>query len=85
MSRFGFADDETWIQYFHTAVFLGKRDAALEAILPQAAPLGDEYLVYHSTPIAGGSVVWPLEHFEHFYWPVSAKRVMKKETPIRSP
>jgi hypothetical protein len=79
MTRFDFGSDEVWYQYFHTAVFLGRRDAALEAMLPQAKPFGDEYLIYHSTPVAHGSAVWPLDHFEHFYRPVSAKRVLKHE------
>jgi hypothetical protein len=79
MTKFAFADDDAWIQYFHTAIFLGRRDAELEALLPQASQFGDDFLVYHSTPVARGAVVWPLEHFEHFYRPVSVKRVLGQE------
>jgi hypothetical protein len=73
--REAFADRESWILYFHSAIFLGAPTPALAQLLPAGPhPAGD--LVWHSTAIDDGTCVWPYERFEHYYRPVSAKRIL---------
>lgn len=74
-SRDAYPDRESWVLFFHSAIFLGPLTPALEPLLPQGDyPAGD--LVWHSTAVDGGACIWPYAKFEHYYRPVSAKRVL---------
>lgn len=57
---------DEWLYYLHSAIYLGVIDATPTRYL------------WHATNIAGGPVLWTLEQFEHYYKPVSAKRVLTK-------
>lgn len=72
--RDAFPDRDSWVLYFHSAIFLGPLTPALAQLLPAGDhPDGD--LVWHSTAVEDGTCVWPYAKFEHYYRPVSAKRV----------
>lgn len=57
-----YASKDEWLYYLHSAIYIGKID-------------GLHYL-WHATNIEGGPVVWQLEKFQHYYKPISAKRVL---------
>lgn len=56
---------DEWLYHLHSAIYLGKID-----------PETDEQYVWHATNVEGGTALWTLEKFKHYYLPVSAKRVI---------
>ncbi|HEY4943416.1 MAG TPA: hypothetical protein VII56_18445 [Rhizomicrobium sp.] len=73
--REAFADRDSWVLYFHTAIYLGPFTAALLERFPEGDYPTDEALIWHSTSVDDGACVWPLSRFEHYYRPVSVKRL----------
>ena len=73
--RDAFASREEWVLHFHSAIFLGVLTDELAALLGEGDyPGGD--LIWHSTAVEDGTCIWPVARFEHYYRPVSAKRVL---------
>jgi hypothetical protein len=60
-----YRDKDEWLYYLHSAVYVGKINDGTET-----------RYVWHATHIDGGPTLWPLEKFEHYYRPISAKRVI---------
>ena len=60
-----FESKDAWLYNLHSAIYLGKIN-----------PETDEQYVWHATNIEGGTALWTLEKFKHYYLPVSAKRVV---------
>lgn len=61
----------------HMAVYLGILDDQIISRLPVIdVPISGEAMVWHSSYISGGTAVWPVEKFCHFYQPVIAKRIV---------
>jgi hypothetical protein len=60
-----YKDKDEWLYYLHSAIYLGKINDGT-----------DNCYVWHSTSIDGGPTLWTLEKFEHYYKPISAKRVL---------
>ncbi len=71
-----YKNEDEWIRYFHTAIYLGKLDEKIESLLPvkPAYPKGTP-VIWHSSFIAGGTAVWSVEKFCYYYQPVAAKRI----------
>lgn len=59
---------DKWLYYLHSAIYLGKID-----------PNTEEKYIWHATNIEGGPTLWTLEKFQHYYLPVSAKRVFQSQ------
>ena len=55
---------DKWLYYLHSAIYLGKIDDT------------NEKYIWHATNIEGGPVLWTLDTFQHYYQPVTAKRVL---------
>lgn len=55
---------DEWLYYLHSAIYIGTLDDSATRY------------VWHATNIEGGPALWTLEKFEHYYKPVSAKRVL---------
>ncbi|MES3031305.1 MAG: hypothetical protein V4697_02730 [Patescibacteria group bacterium] len=60
-----YKDKDEWLYYLHSAIYLGKINDGT-----------DNRYVWHATHIDGGPTLWTLEKFEHYYKPISAKRVL---------
>lgn len=60
-----YRDRDEWLFYLHSAIYLGKTDDGT-----------DNRYIWHATHIDGGPTLWTLEKFEHYYKPISAKRVL---------
>lgn len=58
-----YKDKDEWLYYLHSAVYVGSEDGV--------------HYIWHATNIEGGPTLWPLEKFEHYYKPISAKRILK--------
>lgn len=71
-----YKNEDEWIRYFHTAIYLGNLDEKIESLLPvkPAYPKGTP-VIWHSSFIAGGTAVWSVEKFCYYYQPVAAKRI----------
>ena len=73
--REAFASREEWVLHFHSAIFLGPLTEGLARLLgPGEYP--ESNLIWHSTAVEDGTCVWPVARFEHYYRPVSAKRIL---------
>ncbi|MDB5245353.1 MAG: hypothetical protein JWN90_458 [Parcubacteria group bacterium] len=57
-----FKDKDEWLWHLHSVIYVGKVD-------------GTHY-IWNATSIVGGTVTWPLETFEYYYKPISAKRIL---------
>ena len=73
--REAFADRDSWVLHFHTAIYLGPITVALRKLLPEGNYPENEALIWHSTSVDDGACVWPLSKFEHYYRLVSVKRL----------
>ncbi len=60
-----YSSKDEWLYYLHRAIYLGEID-----------PESNKKFIWHATNITGGPVVWTIEEFEHYYLPISAKRVI---------
>jgi len=60
-----YKDKDEWLYYLHSAIYIGRIHDGT-----------DTRYVWHATHIDGGPTLWPLEKFEHYYRPISAKRVI---------
>lgn len=60
-----YRDKDEWLYYLHSAIYIGRTDDGTN----------NQY-IWHATHIDGGPTLWTLEKFEHYYKPVSAKRVL---------
>lgn len=56
---------DDWLYHFHSAIYLGQID-----------PEVNQKYIWHATSIDGGPSLWTLDKFEHYYKPISAKRVI---------
>lgn len=56
---------DKWLYYLHSAIYLGRID-----------PDSDEQYIWHATNVEGGPALWTLDKFQHYYLPVSAKRIL---------
>lgn len=72
-----FKNEDEWILHFHTAIYLGKMSERIANTLPfQCDIRKGTPVVWHSSFVAGGTAIWPLKKFLHYYKPVTAKRVV---------
>ncbi len=60
-----YRDKDEWLYYLHSAIYVGKINDGT-----------DNQYIWHATHIDGGPTLWTLEKFEHYYKPISAKRVL---------
>lgn len=60
-----YRDKDEWLYYLHSAIYLGNLNDGTE----------NQY-IWHATNIDGGPTRWTLEKFQHYYKPISAKRVL---------
>lgn len=57
-----YKDKDEWLYYLHSAVYVGEEAGV--------------HYIWHATNIEGGPMLWPLEKFEYYYKPISAKRIL---------
>ena len=60
-----YRDKDEWLYYLHSAIYLGNLNDGT-----------DNRYVWHSTNIESGPTVWTLDKFQHYYKPISAKRLV---------
>lgn len=73
-----FKNEGERILYFHTAIFLGKLKKTILNFLPIKPDIKiGTPVIWHSSFIAGGTDIWPLEKFLYYYKPIAAKRILK--------
>lgn len=60
-----YRDKDEWLYYLHSAIYIGRIDDGT-----------DNRYIWHATHIDGGPTLWTLENFEHYYKPISAKRLL---------
>lgn len=60
-----YKDKDEWLYHLHSAIYLG-----------EISGLGHAKYIWHATSIEDGTTVWTLEKFQHFYKPISAKRLL---------
>lgn len=72
-----FKNEDEWILYFHTAIYLGKMDITIKRFLPFESDIkSGTPVIWHSSYISGGTAVWPVEKFHFYYKIVTAKRIL---------
>ena len=59
-----YASEDEWLYHLHRAIYLGNLKGK------------EGQYVWHATGVAGGTALWTIEKFQHFYKPVSVKRVL---------
>lgn len=74
-SRNHFKNEDEWLMYLHTAIYLGELDDELINILPKGDYPQNIPLIWHATFIGGGTCVWTLDKFEQYYKVISVKRL----------
>lgn len=76
-SKEEYRDENEWILHFHTAIYLGKLDSSIRSFLPvkPSYPEGTP-VIWHSSFISDGTVLWSEEEFLYYYQPVAAKRLI---------
>ncbi|CAN5699082.1 hypothetical protein BH11PAT2_BH11PAT2_05250 [soil metagenome] len=57
-----FKDKDEWLWHLHSAIYVGKVDGI--------------HYIWNATSIVGETIIWPLETFEYYYKPISAKRIL---------
>ena len=70
-----FKNEDEWILYFHTAIFLGNIDGELLDLLPEGDYPKNVPLIWQSTIIEKGTCVWTFDKFLNYYKPISVKRL----------
>lgn len=63
-SRGTFPSEDDWLISLHSAIFFGRMD--------DKKP---EEFIWHSSAISGGTALWPVDKFFHYYKPIVAKRI----------
>lgn len=72
-----FKNGDEKILHFHTAIFLGKLNKTILSFLPFKSNIKTgTSVIWHSSFIAGGTDIWPLDKFLYYYKPVAAKRIL---------
>jgi hypothetical protein len=79
-TRSGYTNEDGWLKYLHSAIYLGQFNDELSGILPNKDYPENVPLIWHSTFIDGGTCVWTLDKFNLYYKPISAKRLSHKIT-----
>ena len=75
-SKITYKNEDDWLKYLHSAIYLGELNEELNSLLPEGDHPKDIPLIWHSTFIGGGTCVWTLYKFNLYYKPISAKRLV---------
>ncbi len=63
-SRETFSSEDDWLISLHSAILLGRAEEE-----------DSEEFIWHSSSIPGGTALWPVSKFLHYYKPIVAKRI----------
>ena len=74
-SRITYKDEDDWLKYLHSAIYIGEINEELKTLLPEGIYPKNIPLIWHSTFVGGGTCVWTLDQFNLYYKPISVKRL----------
>lgn len=73
-----YKNEDAWILFFHSAIYLGKMSKKILNILPFESNINfGTPVIWHCSFISGSTDIWPLKKFLYYYKPVAAKRILK--------
>jgi len=72
-----YKDEDEWILYSHSAIFLGKATDKIKTLFSEYDLPEDKELVWHATSYEGKSCVWTVEKFVEKYHIIAVKRLIK--------
>ena len=77
-----FKNEDEWILYFHTAIYLNKisknQIKQLSAKYNISNIHTDEPIIWHASSIDNGTCFWNIEKFLQYYQPKAIKRILSK-------